>query len=150
VRGRDDHSPAYTAESALERAARLARERGGYTVRLDSLRAAQARNHVRTQYEKDSRGHDCDDPDLHGLRHGEHEHHIPPRDNPRRAGRLGIPANGVSESRKSSVAGWPAADNIGCTRSVVLEATNASAIATRQAIANQGRGRLTIAAMSQT
>ena len=78
VRGRDDHSPAYTAESALERAARLARERGGYTVRLDSLRAAQARNHVRTQYEKDSRGHDCDDPDLHGLRHGEHEHHIPP------------------------------------------------------------------------
>ena len=35
----DDHSPAYTAETALERAARHARERGGYTVRLDSLRA---------------------------------------------------------------------------------------------------------------
>jgi hypothetical protein len=41
----DDHSPAYTAETALERAARHARERGGYTVRLDSLRAAEARNH---------------------------------------------------------------------------------------------------------
>src|SRR6478672_12157833 len=35
----DDHSPAYTAETALERAARHARERGGCTVRLDSLRA---------------------------------------------------------------------------------------------------------------
>jgi hypothetical protein len=35
----DDHSPAYTAKTALERAARHARERGGYTVRLDSLRA---------------------------------------------------------------------------------------------------------------
>ena len=33
----DDHSPAYSAETALERAARHARERGGYTVRLDSL-----------------------------------------------------------------------------------------------------------------
>jgi hypothetical protein len=43
----DDHSPAYAAETALERAARHARERGGYTVRLDSLRAAQARNHDR-------------------------------------------------------------------------------------------------------
>jgi len=31
--------PAYTAETALERVARHARERGGYTVRLDSLRA---------------------------------------------------------------------------------------------------------------
>ena len=41
----DDHSPAYTAETALERAARHARERGGYTVRLDSLRAEEARNH---------------------------------------------------------------------------------------------------------
>ena len=30
---------AYSAETALERAARHARERGGYTVRLDSLRA---------------------------------------------------------------------------------------------------------------
>jgi len=35
----DDHSPAYTAETVLERAARHARERGGYTVRLNSLRA---------------------------------------------------------------------------------------------------------------
>ena len=35
----DDHSPAYTAETALQCAARHARERGGYTVRLDSLRA---------------------------------------------------------------------------------------------------------------
>ena len=31
--------PAYTAETALERVARHARERGGYTMRLDSLRA---------------------------------------------------------------------------------------------------------------
>jgi hypothetical protein len=38
----DDHSPAYTAETALERAARHARERGGYTVRLDSLRAPRS------------------------------------------------------------------------------------------------------------
>ena len=36
----DDHSPAYTAETALERTARRhARARGGYTVRLDSLPA---------------------------------------------------------------------------------------------------------------
>jgi hypothetical protein len=41
----DDHSSAYTAETALERAARHARERGGYTVRLDSRRAEEARNH---------------------------------------------------------------------------------------------------------
>ena len=41
----DDHSPAYMAETALERAARHARQRGGYTVRLDCLRAEEARNH---------------------------------------------------------------------------------------------------------
>jgi hypothetical protein len=35
----DDHSPAYTAETALKRDARHARERGGYTVQLDSLRS---------------------------------------------------------------------------------------------------------------
>jgi hypothetical protein len=35
----DDHSAAYTAEPALQRDARHARERGGYTVQLDSLRS---------------------------------------------------------------------------------------------------------------
>ena len=35
----DDHSPAHTAATALKRDARHARERGGYTVQLDSLRS---------------------------------------------------------------------------------------------------------------